>query len=98
MKIGSLKEISSGEQRVALTPDSAIQLQKLGHQCLVEKGAGLSAGFSDAQYEAVGVEICTTAAALTEASDVIVKVRPPSSAEIKTFLIQDTDLFFLSWR
>jgi len=78
MKIGSLKEISSGEQRVALTPDSAIQLQKLGHQCLVEKGAGLSAGFSDAQYEAVGVEICTTAAALTEASDVIVKVRPPS--------------------
>ena len=39
------------------------------------------AGFSDAQYIAVGVEISTTAAALTEASDVIVKVRPPSVAE-----------------
>ena len=94
MKIGSLKEISSGEQRVALTPDSAIQLQKLGHQCLVEKGAGLSAGFSDAQYEAVGVEICTTAAALTEASDVIVKVRPPSSAEIKSLSSSKTLISF----
>ena len=94
MKIGSLKEISSGEQRVALTPDSAIQLQKLGHQCLVEKGAGLSAGFSDAQYEAVGVEICTTTAALTEASDVIVKVRPPSSAEIKSLSSSKTLISF----
>ena len=94
MKIGSLKEISSGEQRVALTPDSAIQLQKLGHQCLVEKGAGLSAGFSDAQYEAVGVEICTTAAALTEASDVIVKVRPPSAAEIKSLSSSKTLISF----
>jgi NAD(P) transhydrogenase subunit alpha len=94
MKIGSLKEISSGEQRVALTPDSAIQLQKLGHQCLVEKGAGLSAGFSDAQYEAVGVEICTTAAALTEASDVIIKVRPPSSAEIKSLSSSKTLISF----
>ena len=94
MKIGSLKEISSGEQRVALTPDSAIQLQKLGHQCLVEKGAGLSAGFSDAQYEAAGVEICTTAAALTEASDVIVKVRPPSAAEIKSLSSSKTLISF----
>ena len=94
MKIGSLKEISSGEQRVALTPDSAIQLQKLGHQCLVEKGAGLSAGFSDTQYEVVGVEICTTAAALTEASDVIVKVRPPSSAEIKSLSSSKTLISF----
>ena len=94
MKIGSLKEISSGEQRVALTPDSAIQLQKLGHQCLVEKGAGLSAGFSDAQYEAAGVEICTTAAALTEASDVIVKVRPPSAAEFKSLSSSKTLISF----
>ena len=94
MKIGSLKEISSGEQRVALTPDSAIQLQKLGHQCLVEKGAGLSAGFSDTQYEVVGVEICTTAAALTEASDVIVKVRPPSAAEIKSLSSSKTLISF----
>ena len=42
MKIGALKEITSGEQRVALTPDSATHLHKLGHECLVEKDAGLA--------------------------------------------------------
>ena len=82
MKIGALKEITSGEKRVALTPDSATHIQKLGHECLVEKDAGLAAGFSDAKYIAVGVEISTTAEALTKASDVIVKVRPPSAAEV----------------
>ena len=94
MKIGALKETSSGEQRVALTPESAIQIQKLGHECLVEKGAGLSAGFSDAQYIAVGVEILTTAEALTEASDVIVKVRPPSTSEINRLSSSKTLISF----
>ena len=96
MKIGALKEISSGERRVALTPDSAIQLQKLGHDCLVEKGAGLEAGFSDAQYKAAGVEISTTAAALTKESDVIVKVSPPSAAEVKRLSSSKTLISFFN--
>ena len=83
MKIGALKEIFIGEQRVALTPESAAQLQKLGHECMIEKGAGKAAGFSDAQYKAAGVVVAATAAALTKASDLIVKVRPPSEAEVK---------------
>ncbi|HCI08290.1 MAG TPA: hypothetical protein DE314_13210, partial [Sulfitobacter sp.] len=37
-----------GERRVAMTPESAAQLQKLGHDCLIETGAGAEAGFSDA--------------------------------------------------
>ena len=94
MKIGALKEITSGEQRVALTPDSATHLQKLGHECLVEKDAGLAAGFSDAQYIAVGVEILTSAEVLTEASDVIVKVRPPSTAEINRLSSSKTLISF----
>ncbi|WP_170485409.1 hypothetical protein, partial [Ruegeria atlantica] len=40
MKIGTPKEIYGGENRVAMTPDSAVQLQKLGYECLIEKGAG----------------------------------------------------------
>ena len=65
MKIGALKEITSGEQRVALTPDSAKQLHKLGHVCLIEKNAGLASGFSDDLYKAAGVDILSTAEALT---------------------------------
>ena len=36
MKIGAPKEIYPGENRVAMTPDSALALQKLGHDCVIE--------------------------------------------------------------
>jgi len=83
VKIGTLKETFEGEQRVALTPESAAQLQKLGHICFIEKNAGLAAGFSNEDYKAVGVAIKPTAAALTKECDVITKVRPPTMVEIK---------------
>lgn len=47
MRIGAPKEIFKGETRVAMTPESAVQLQKWGHECFVEAGAGEKAGFSD---------------------------------------------------
>jgi len=81
LKIGAPKEIARGEARVAVTPDSALQLHKLGHECLVESGAGKAAGFDDQSYFAVGVTVVPTAEELWAASDVIVKVRPPDAAE-----------------
>nr|WP_216602414.1 Re/Si-specific NAD(P)(+) transhydrogenase subunit alpha [Ruegeria atlantica] len=83
VKIGTPKEILDGENRVAMTPDSAVQLQKLGYECLIEKGAGAAAGFSDAAYEAVGVEVVKTAASLWKAADIIAKVRQPNETELK---------------
>ena len=62
MKIGAPKEVASGEARVAMTPASAKDLQKLGYECLVQKGAGEAAGFSDKDYEEAGVEIVSGAA------------------------------------
>ncbi|MBI1217650.1 MAG: Re/Si-specific NAD(P)(+) transhydrogenase subunit alpha [Rhodobacteraceae bacterium] len=83
MKIGAPKEIFAGEARVAMTPDSAVQLKKLGYDCVIETGAGAAAGFADAAYEAVGVEVVKTAAALFKAADVVVKVRGPEDVEAK---------------
>jgi NAD(P) transhydrogenase subunit alpha len=83
LKIGAPKEIEPGESRVAMTPDSAGQLQKLGYECVIEAGAGAAAGFSDAAYEAAGVEVVKTAAALWKAADIVAKVRPPTEAEAK---------------
>ncbi len=83
MKIGTPKEILKGENRVAMTPESAVQLQKLGYECAIEKGAGAAAGFSDDAYQAVGVEIVKTAAALWKSSDIIAKVRVPTETEMK---------------
>ncbi|MEM9343617.1 MAG: Re/Si-specific NAD(P)(+) transhydrogenase subunit alpha [Pseudomonadota bacterium] len=79
MKIGTPKETATGENRVAMTPDSATQLQKLGHECLVEAGAGMAAGFTDAAYEAAGV---TVVESVWDAADVIAKVQPPTSDEV----------------
>jgi H+-translocating NAD(P) transhydrogenase subunit alpha len=81
VKIGAPKEIFEGEARVAMTPASAKDLQKLGHSCVIEAGAGMLAGFSDAAYAEAGVEVVTGAEALFAAAEVIVKVRPPSEAE-----------------
>ncbi|MBT8473928.1 MAG: NAD(P)(+) transhydrogenase (Re/Si-specific) subunit alpha, partial [Alphaproteobacteria bacterium] len=83
MKIGAPKETFEGEARVAMTPDSALQLQKLGYDCAIEAGAGLAAGFTDDAYKAAGVEVIKGAAALWKAADVVAKVRPPSEAEAK---------------
>lgn len=82
MKIATPREVFGGEARVALTPDSAKQLQKLGYHCLVETDAGLAAGFSDEAYRAAGVTIVETREAVYEAGDVIAKVRPPEPLEV----------------
>jgi len=83
LKIGTPKEVFEGEARVAMTPDSALLLQKLGHECVIETGAGAAAGFSDATYKDAGVEVVKTAAALFKAADVVAKVRPPNDTEVK---------------
>ena len=81
LKIGTPRETAPGEARVAMTPESALQLKKLGYECLIESGAGQSAGFTDAAYTAAGVNVVDSAEALWAEADVIAKVRPPSEAE-----------------
>jgi len=83
LKIGAPKEIFSGENRVAMTPNSAIALQKLGYDCVIQAGAGKAARFSDDDYKAAGVEVVKTAAALFKAADIIAKVRPLAPVEEK---------------
>ena len=95
MKIGAPKEILKGENRVALTPSSAKELIKIGHECLVESGAGKSARFDDKAYEAVGVRVVKSANDLWKLSDVIVKVRAPEEEELKKFRKGQTLVSFI---
>lgn len=96
MKIGALAEIFAGENRVAMTPDSALQLVKLGHTCVIQAGAGAKAGFSDALYAKAGVEVLPDAAAVIAAADVLVKVRGPEEAEAQA-LRQGQTLISFFW-
>ena len=83
MIVGTPKEVAAGEARVAMTPDSAGLLQKLGYECIIQAGAGEAAGFSDAAYKAAGVTVIKTAADLWKKADVVAKVRQPEKAELK---------------
>ena len=82
MRIGAPLEIIADEARVAMTPESAKALQKLGFECMIEAGAGASARFSDDDYKAAGVEVVSSAAALFKSADIILKVRAPLDDEI----------------
>ncbi len=94
MIIGTPKEIFEGEARVAMTPASAKELQKLGHTCVIEAGAGAAAGFSDATYKEADVKVVKTATALFKEADVIAKVRPPSDTEAKRLTADKTLISF----
>ncbi len=96
MKIGTPKEVFAGENRVAMTPESAKQLQKLGYECAIEKGAGANAGFSDADYKDAGVEVIGTAAALWKACDIVAKVRQPDEKELKRLTSDKTLISFFN--
>ena len=85
MKIAAPKEIQTGENRVALSPQSAVQLQKMGYECIIQSGAGAASRFSDSDYEEVGVKVAKTAAQLWKEADIILKVRAPEAAEVKRF-------------
>ena len=82
MVVGSPKETFTNEARVAMTPASARELQKLGHTCQIQSGAGDAAGYTDEAYADAGVTIVDSAAALYSSSDIITKVRPPTDSEL----------------
>lgn len=79
-----------------MTPDSATQLQKLGHECYIETGAGANAGFADEAYEAAGVTVVKTAAALWKEVDIIAKVRQPNETELKRLTADKTLISFFN--
>jgi len=81
MRIGCPKEIKAQEFRVGLTPESAAELVRAGHEVFLEAGAGLGIGAEDSRYVNVGARILPDAAAVFEAAEMIVKVKEPQPQE-----------------
>jgi len=78
LSIGVLKETLAGERRVAITPKVIDVLTKAGAEVLVEAGAGLESGYPDDDYIAKGAKIAPSAAAVAEASQILLTVRVPA--------------------
>ncbi len=80
MKIGVPRETASGERRVAATTDTVKKLVAAGHQVIIEPGAGLAAGQTDAAYQEAGGVLESRESAL--GAELVLKVRRPDADEL----------------
>jgi alanine dehydrogenase len=85
MRVGVPKEIKPDEYRVGMMPVGAEALVKAGHDVMVEAGAGVSSGFPDEAYQAVGARIVPNRDEIFSRADMIVKVKEPQPEEIGRF-------------
>jgi alanine dehydrogenase len=92
MTIGVPKEIKIGETRVSMTPSLCRRCVSLGAKVLVQKSAGISAGFTDAEYRSAGAVLVASAASVWKSSELILKVKEPLSAEYD--LLRDGQALF----
>jgi alanine dehydrogenase len=81
MTIGVPKEIKIGETRVSMTPSLCRRCLSLGAKVVVEKSAGIVAGFTDDEYRAAGATLTSSAAKVWAAADLILKVKEPLPPE-----------------
>jgi alanine dehydrogenase len=79
--VGIPAEIKSDESRVALTPAGVAAFRSRGHTVVIERGAGLGSGFDDASYRAAGARIATSASAVWQQAELILKVKEPQPSE-----------------
>jgi NAD(P) transhydrogenase subunit alpha len=81
MLIGVPRETASGERRVALVPEVVSQLTRAGHRVMVERGAGIRAGFTDEAYRSAGCDLTDSAAEIYATAQMILKVQRPGRDE-----------------
>src|SRR5262249_38186991 len=92
MRVGCPKEIKVQEYSGGLTPESAAELARAGHEVLIETGAGLGIGAEDARYKKIGARIVPNAQAVFDEAELIVKVKEPQPQEC-AMLKKDQTLF-----
>ena len=80
--VGVIRERRAGETRVAVTPDSVKRLVGLGLCVTLEAGAGRAASYIDADYQAAGATVATSAEEVLAAADVLLCVRAPPVEQI----------------
>jgi alanine dehydrogenase len=85
MKVGTVKEIKRHEYRVGLTPACVKAYVRRGHEVLVEKDAGVNAGFNNEEYAQNGATVVDTRDEVFAQAEMIVKVKEPLSEEYPLF-------------
>ncbi len=92
--VGVPKEQTPDERRIALVPDIAKRLEKLGVSVVIETDMGKSAHFLDDAYK--GVQIVDSANKVYAQADVVLKVQAPTDAEIEQMKAGTVVIGFMS--
>lgn len=82
MRIGIPQEIKVGETRVAVTPQGVSELVCLGHDILVQRGAGSRSGWTDSQFRRAGAKLTPSLKEIYRYAELICKVKEPQAQEI----------------
>ena len=82
MQIGVLKETHTGENRVALIPDTVKKLVKLGADITVESALGQSSGYADEEYAEAGATLSADRNGILGQSDIILRIHKPDADEV----------------
>jgi NAD(P) transhydrogenase subunit alpha len=83
MRIAIITETDPVETRVAASAETVKKLVALGATIAVQSGAGTQSGMTDDDFAAAGATIAKTAKDTLKDAEIVLKVRRPSSAEIK---------------
>jgi NAD(P) transhydrogenase subunit alpha len=73
--IGIPSEIKTGEVRVAMVPSNVEAMVSKGAKVLMQSGAGVNAGYLDAEYEAVGATFTDDRAEIFATADIVIQVQ-----------------------
>jgi NAD(P) transhydrogenase subunit alpha len=74
MIVGVPRESFPGERRVALVPAAIPNLAKAGLEVVVEAGAGIGAGYPDADYAAKGAKITADRSEVFRTAEIVVQI------------------------
>jgi len=89
---GVLKDIKNGEYRVIATPSEVASIVEDGHNVLVQKDAGLKAGFLDEEYERAGARIVESMEEMYARCDFLAKVKEIEPVEFD--MLRENQIIF----
>ncbi|WP_144206656.1 alanine dehydrogenase [Mycobacterium tilburgii] len=81
MRVGIPTETKNNEFRVAITPPGVVELNRRGHEVLVQAGAGNGSAITDTEFKAAGAQLLSSTEQVWAEADLLLKVKEPMPSE-----------------
>ena len=85
MKIASISEDKKIEKRVSITPEIAKKYLSNGFEVFLSKNYGDHLGFSDQEYESLGVKLAENNKEVIKDSDIVIQLGLPTDENLSYF-------------